>query len=155
MANSPLINISTNKKHLLFWFLYVLLHYILKLVETFWTAPLHLFVEAILKYGLSICIFYLNLKVIFPFFLKKQKIFIFFAFQILILITNGLIRFFFYNNLFVFFRFYNSYEYSLKETIIISIWWWLQYTIFATGYFIAQKLLKKQEELRIAENEKF
>ena len=64
-----------------------------------------------------------------------------------------MIRFFFYSKIFIFFGFYNSYEYSLKETIIISIWWWLQYTIFATGYYTAKQLVLKQDELRITENE--
>jgi two-component system, LytTR family, sensor kinase len=154
MNDFSLINISLNKKHLLFWIFYVMVHYILKLVEVFWAEPLRFFVDAILKYGLSICIFYLNLKFIFPFFLKRKKILIFFVIQIFILIANGLIRFFFYSKAFILFGFYSSYEYSLKETIIISIWWWLQYTIFATGYYIAQQLVLKQEELRIAENEK-
>jgi two-component system, LytTR family, sensor kinase len=155
MSEFSLTNISTNKKHLLFWIFYVMVHYILKLVEVFWAEPLRFFVDAILKYGLSICIFYLNLKFIFPFFLKRKKVFAFFFIQILILFTNGLIRFFFYGKIFVLFGFYNFYEYSLKETIIISIWWWLQYTIFATCYFIAQQLVLKQAELRIAENEKY
>ena len=146
---------STTKKHLFFWIFYVSVHYILKLVEVFWAEPLRFFVDAILKYGLSICIFYLNLKFIFPFFLKRKKIFIFFVIQIFILSANGLIRFFFYSKIFIFFGFYNSYEYSLKETIIISIWWWLQYTIFATGYYTAKQLVLKQDELRITENEKF
>lgn len=137
--------------HAAFWIVYVTMNHLIRIVQYNWSTD-HIYIsDTLVKYGISIAIFYLDVLFIFPLFFKKRKYSLFLVLQVLILLANGYVRFFLIVYILLPLGLFPPYGYDLLTTFIISIWWWLQYTLLAFGFYFFTESLKKEKRLRVVQ----
>ncbi len=139
----------TNKKefffHFLYWFTYVLINHIIKVLELLGYPNKTAVLDTLTKYTLGIIVFYITSYLLYPNFIKKWKTFI--LLLILLLFLHNSIRFIFYNNLFVLYDNDYKYHYKYWQAFPSGLWYFYQYSLFGLAFYIFRKLKNVNHKL--------
>jgi hypothetical protein len=136
--------------HFLFWFTFAVINHLINYIS-YGFPPL--ISDTFVKYVGASLIFYSNASLIAPYFFKKRKM-VLFVFALLILcVVSFAVKEILFRILFPLFNNPNG-PYTLLESFLMNLWWWMNYGLLGFGFWFAQELIKREREKAILEQER-
>jgi two-component system, LytTR family, sensor kinase len=136
------------KFHLPIWVIYVLINFFIAVVEAHGKITPKIIRNCIVNYSLGITIFYLTFFFILPLYYNRRYK-LFFAFLISLLLHNS-IKYIIGSKLFPLIYQNFKFPYTYWEAFSSATWWWFQFVIYSSGYFMALKAIRFEKNLRIS-----
>ncbi|MEO7312298.1 MAG: sensor histidine kinase [Chitinophagaceae bacterium] len=137
--------------HFFYWLSYVAINHVIRIAELSGFYYKTAYIDTLTKYGLGIGMFYITSYFIYPRFLKNWGKLSFLL--VLLMLVHSVIRFIFYNQLFLLYDHDYKYIYTYWQAFPSAFWYFYQYALFGLAFFIYRRS-KASSRALLAEQQK-
>jgi len=136
--------------HFLFWCAFAVVNHLINCVSYGFSPFIS---DTFVKYVGASFIFYSIVLFIAPYFFKKKKMVLFVLALLALCVVSFSIKEVLFRTLFHLFN-NPSGPYTLSESFLMNLWWWMNYGLLGFGFWFAKELIKREREKASFEQEK-